>query len=1190
MTSPNRHEGQALAEENMRSGKLFTATPLPTRTRPGPAIALAAEWATYRELATKIPERAIKKDLPELARLPALDTDTPPVLSAEAFAAWIKDVDTIWSEGTRSSQRTGNALDEPYVAVLASIARIGIATLGAEAMVEVAIAVLPTYGARHDSYRRSAWAEPITLALRHAFPATPDEADYDAAIAAAHTRIVGMKGARQYFAFAFGDDRADAHPLQAAPLLHIAEERGIDVGATLELLPLVAESAPSAAARWRKKRTYMLYFTYMKVRPEVVAATLVATARHVGESALPGLDWLMFYAADDDVTTIARAMLETREDDALAALLPYHRDKKVRAAIDAATQIYPVWTFRQLLSLISGKHNEPALRARLQDLIARHGDEVRGWASGAGASELATLDAQLATANQPTAPADALPPLLRDMPWRVPASKRKRELALDLTPIGTPFEYTAGELDDAHVGRQDWIVIDDLAGLGAFVHVYEGHIHNNPWSKVEAAADLPAPEQLTGEQWVAWLAQRLEAILAQGVAVTGTPYHELYSFLERHHETLALALWNQPQVTVHGDLRWEQTVARMMARYGERAAPGFAGLVGLDPEALLPVALPVDSADVAPHAARALTALKTARPHAEAWLRRHRRTAMLRLIPDAVGKPGPLRNAAEQTLRWFIADADDGRTALDEAVAAYATVEPLVADAIKQVLARDPADDLPAKPPRLPTWFQPASLPRPELVDGAGALGDDAVRGLAEMLMLARMDGPYAGLARVATALTPASRAAFAWDLFEAWLAQNGPAKENWAMRAVGWLGDDECARKLTPLIRKWPGESAHTRAALGLDVLRDIGSDIALMHLNGIAEKLKFKGLQDKAREKITAIAEARGMSAEDLADRLPPDLGLDEQGGLDLDFGPRSFRVGFDEFLKPWVRDADGRRLADLPKPGKADDAALAKTARATWSALKKDARAIATLQIARLEAMLADSRRIEPDVFNLFFVRHPLIRHLAQRLVWGVFPDRDARSRPSQVFRIAESLAAADVQDDAVDLDVASGLIGLVHPLHLDDTARAAWTAVFADYEIAQPFPQLARETYELNDAELGLGTIERFAQVEVDTTRLRGMSDQGWRIGTPQDGGVALWLHRPVSYRDGTRGEAYLQLAEGIFVGAQEYEPATQKMGTLALDDPWGDHQADPRRRFKDLDPISASEVLRIPSLVARHTTS
>ncbi len=84
----------------------------------------------------------------------------------------------------------------------------------------------------------------------------------------------------------------------------------------------------------------------------------------------------------------------------------------------------------------------------------------------------------------------------------------------------------------------------------------------------------------------------------------------------------------------------------------------------------------------------------------------------------------------------------------------------------------------------------------------------------------------------------------------------------------------------------------------------------------------------------RLESIADARGLSSEELEDRLAPDLGLDAQGTMQLDFGPRAFQVGFDETLKPYVRErgADGvpgARLADLPKPKKTDDPVKGKEA---------------------------------------------------------------------------------------------------------------------------------------------------------------------------------------------------------------------------------------------------------------------
>ncbi|MDW4597839.1 DUF4132 domain-containing protein, partial [Escherichia coli] len=119
-------------------------------------------------------------------------------------------------------------------------------------------------------------------------------------------------------------------------------------------------------------------------------------------------------------------------------------------------------------------------------------------------------------------------------------------------------------------------------------------------------------------------------------------------------------------------------------------------------------------------------------------------------------------------------------------------------------------------------------------------------------------------------------------------------------------------------------------------------GSDIALMLLNGIAKKIKFVALQEHACDKINMVAENRGLTMAELEDRLAPDLGLDSSGSLTLDFGPRQFTVGFDETLKPVVRDANGKVLKDLPKPNQSDDKTLATDAVNLFKQLKIDVRA--------------------------------------------------------------------------------------------------------------------------------------------------------------------------------------------------------------------------------------------------------
>ena len=151
-------------------------------------------------------------------------------------------------------------------------------------------------------------------------------------------------------------------------------------------------------------------------------------------------------------------------------------------------------------------------------------------------------------------------------------------------------------------------------------------------------------------------------------------------------------------------------------------------------------------------------------------------------------------------------------------------------------------------------------------------------------------------------------------------------------MLSLGLLGGDGVALKLAPLIRKWPGESQHQRAVVGLECLRAIGTDTALMQINGIANKVAFKGIKQRAAECMDDIAKARNMTRAQLEDRIVPDCELDERGSRVFDFGPRQFRLVLTPEMKAMVKDAAGK-VSDLPKPNSKDDAAMAEAAVAEW-----------------------------------------------------------------------------------------------------------------------------------------------------------------------------------------------------------------------------------------------------------------
>lgn len=1172
--SPQESDPPAtLPQVPVETRRLLNGTPLPTRTRPGKSMTAAEAWA---QLVERLPPvLAACKTTPRI--LPGAIRNAPPrTMTVEKAVEWLE---ALAEAGDRWPQNEGRDFDW---AKYREQARIRMANL----YLPFFHWLVPSFGAglaidaacmRSDNTH--AWV-PIVTSLRSAMTSASSE-DYEAGLAWYPGEHDANSNLASLVAFILADDRPEPHALQAIPVLQEAFENmdyNIYEGSAL----LLVDAPQSAMAKaWRDVHQYghrLIDFT----TPDQMLATMAATAQRFGESPLPAFKMALEFATADERTTVACAILDTHEDDALSILLPHLHEKPIRAAIDRAFDVYPCWMVQRCLASLGGGRVDPVLRGYAMRTIERHGvDTVRAWAAAAG-GRIATYFETLVVADETTdAELQHVPPFLLSPPWR---GKRTAaaDIVLNITPKDVPFAYTGKAPRKSHYYNWGYETPDKLLEN---IQICYGRL------RPEQIPREPVPTAADGEQALAeWFLRNLDHLDRTGQHGSFN-LHSLQISVHGHFDSLALMVWERVshQPWKAGNWILLEALPTMMARFGAKVAPAAIPYIQADPVKLFSVVEHMDSTAIAPLVAHTLQTPKRLREPARAWLRAYTRTALMALLPIAVGPKGTARDEAEFAIRWLRTVKPEAVTA---AIADYADTDPQFTAAIGQVLTRDPMSRVPAKAPKLPAWLIVSNLPKPKLKTG-GALPDEAMTALVEMLSFVNPDEIYAGVALIREACTPASLAAFAWALFSAWLVEGAPAKDAWAFRAAGWFGDDECARQLTRLVRKWPGEAAHARAVTGLDVLADIGTDVALLNLNGIAEKLKFKGLQDRARDKIAAIAEARELSPEELADRLVPDLDLDERGGLDLDFGPRQFRAGFDEFLKPWVKDANGVRLKDLPKPIKSDDAEKSAEAVKKWAALKKDARAVASLQLTRLENMLVTGRRAKPDVFQLFFAAHPLIRHLAQRLVWGVYDTRRADARPLKLFRITEDLTFTDCDDNPVAIDLteqADGLIGLAHPLHMNEAEQANWGALFGDYEIAQPFPQLGRETYALTPEEKAATRLTRFENKIVEAKRLRGLSSRGWRLGHPQDGGGITWLEWPVTLINGTKLQALLHLeGDCLIAGMAAEENPKQPLGHIALYNDNDYYSAEPRS-LGEMDAVTASEILRSVTILVESSAS
>ncbi|GIJ70930.1 DUF4132 domain-containing protein [Virgisporangium ochraceum] len=526
------------------------------------------------------------------------------------------------------------------------------------------------------------------------------------------------------------------------------------------------------------------------------------------------------------------------------------------------------------------------------------------------------------------------------------------------------------------------------------------------------------------------------------------------------------------------------------------------------------------------------------------WFTRHPGVAARALVPPALGAAGPARRQAEKALRLLVAEGFEG-----EVRAAAAGYGQPAADGIDTLLRTDPLHLLPGRVPALPAWLDPRLLPPLRVPDGR-ALPTDAVIHVRTALALSTVDEPYAGVDVVRGTCDPASLEAFAWAMADRWADAGYPARERWVYTALGLVGGDDTVERLVPQLERWQSSGAQARAVLGLDILGAIGTDRALMHLDRFARKAKTWSLRSGARARIEAVAEARGLTPEQLADRLVPDFDLDRDGRMTLDYGPRRFVVGFDEQLRPYTADAHGARLRTVPKPAAKDDPERAPAAYSRFAALKRSVRTVAAEQVRRFEKAMVWRRRWPGAELATLFVAHPLLQHLVRRLVW-ITDDGHA-------FRIAEDRTYADVDDDRY-APADDALVGVAHPVELGATVKA-WSEVFADYQILQPFPQLGRET------DTSAEPLDRFVGRTTTGGRALGLRSRGWELDDPD------------------RGHSFRLALPGQTSVSVWFDPGMEFLGGFDPAAPQTAARIDVRSgvdeiAFERLHPVSRSEVLR-----------
>jgi hypothetical protein len=286
----------------------------------------------------------------------------------------------------------------------------------------------------------------------------------------------------------------------------------------------------------------------------------------------------------------------------------------------------------------------------------------------------------------------------------------------------------------------------------------------------------------------------------------------------------------------------------------------------------------------------------------------------------------------------------------------------------------------------------------------------------------------------------------------------NRPGPNRDLLRSALWsvvrVPTDECVDAL----RQLGTFATHHNTAQGVVValvLARVGSEAALAALHLLAQASKRPLPRARFLRAADHVERRLGITSDQAAERFVPTFELDARGVRRADFGGCSAQLSLDgaHVVVRWT-DAKGKVV-------KAPPAAARKTHAAEITTVKTAAKSIGSMlqaQRDRLDRLMAVPRTWPVAQFRRYYLDHPLVGHLARRLVWVLdgTPVLFESGQPGDVH--GKPVAA---RDDA--------RVGVWHPVGRPVEEVRAWRDRLAALQVTQPFKQAHREVYPLTDAE-------------------------------------------------------------------------------------------------------------------------
>ena len=379
---------------------------------------------------------------------------------------------------------------------------------------------------------------------------------------------------------------------------------------------------------------------------------------------------------------------------------------------------------------------------------------------------------------------------------------------------------------------------------------------------------------------------------------------------------------------------------------------------------------------------------------------------------------------------------------------------------------------------------------------------------------------------------------AVALEAFNKWVSLGAESKKKWILYFSLIHGGYDVQELAVKYIKDWAENSRGAIAAEAVRALAMNGSSTALMAVDNMAHKFKQRQVKNAAIDAMSKAAEELGITTEELGDRIVPDLEFDENMQRIFDYGERKFKVYLTPSLEVEVFDENDKKLKNMPAPGKKDDEVLAKKSNTEFKQMKKQLKSVITIQKTRLETALLADRRWTVEAWRDLFVKNPVMHSFAIGLIWSAYENNEL----VQTFRYMEDGSFNTCDEDEYELPE-NCMIGLVHPIDLDEDTLTAWKEQLSDYEVTQPIEQLERQVYRVNADEIGKKTLMRYKDRKInDFTLLGRITKLGWQKGEVLDAGCFSTFYREditerIKNPDGTvtlKGNAVVVNISGMYV--------------------------------------------------------